>query len=65
MIARRIPKRWRYKIRRIYLQPGKLIVGIFLWDKHLFFMATSLCHSLVRHTIGGLLLKRRLFGSGS
>jgi hypothetical protein len=37
--------------------PGKLTVGIFLWDKHLFFMASSFCHSLVRQIIGELLSK--------
>ena len=37
MIARRIPKRWRYKIRRIYLHPGKLIAGIFLGQAFAFY----------------------------
>lgn len=37
----------------------KLRVIIF-GDKRLFFMATLLCHSLLLHTIEGLLLKRML-----
>lgn len=50
MIARRIPKRWRYKIRRIYLHPGELIVGIFGGQSILFFMATSLLSLTIRNT---------------
>ena len=36
-----------------------LDAGIVFGYWHLFFMATSLCHSLVPHTIKDLLLKRR------
>ena len=34
------------------------IVLLFFWNQYLFFMASSLCHSLVQHTIIELLSKR-------